>query len=152
MSNFFLGIGKRVKRLRFASLLVMFRNAFHHMGIPEWLGPHLCLRPLSARASGMTGKTVQGVWVSAEQSFFPSPLFCHHVGFQQANCADLQLGLPVVTDCGPPAVLGPIHSVCFRWNCADNFGAVSEGATLTDRCLDRLFLIRSVAQVSPCTR
>ena len=43
------------------------QNAFHHMGIPEWLRPCSCLRPLSARAFGMMGKIVQGSRVSAEQ-------------------------------------------------------------------------------------
>ena len=123
------------------------QNAFHHMGIPEWLRLYFCLRPLSAPAFGMTGKNVQEVRVSTEQKVFPAPLtlpivfsqsmfFCQHVGLQQASCADLPLSLPVITDGGPPIVNGPNHSVCFRWNCEDTFGAVSKGATLTDQCLD----------------
>ena len=68
--------------------------------------------------------------------FSQSMFFCQHVGLQQASCADLPLSLPVITDGGPPIVNGPNHSVCFRWNCADTFGAVSKGATLTDQCLD----------------
>ena len=37
--------------------------------------------------------------------------------------------------CGsPPIVVGPNHSVCFRWNYADKIDAVSNGATVTDRC------------------
>ena len=43
-----------------------------------------------------------------------------------------ELRLPAITD------LGPNHSVGFRWNHADNYVAVSEGATLTDGCLDGL--------------
>ena len=35
------------------------QNVFHHMGIPEWLRPYFYLRPLSARALGMTSKIVQ---------------------------------------------------------------------------------------------
>ena len=73
-------------------------NEFHHMSIFEWLRPYFCLRPLSARACGMTGKIVQRSRVSAEQKLFPAPLtlpigfswnmfFCQHVGLQQANCA-----------------------------------------------------------------
>ena len=104
---------------------------------------------MSARAFGMTGKIVQGVCVSGEQQLFPAPLtlhmafcwsmfFCQHVGLQQANCADLPLTLAVITAGGPPIATGPNHFVGFRWNHAGNFGAVSEGATLTDRCLDGL--------------
>ena len=63
--------------------------------------------------------------------------FCQLVGFQQANCADLPLCLPVITDGGPP-ILGVNHFVGFRWSCADNFGAISKGTILTDRCLDGL--------------
>ena len=35
-----------------------------------------------------------------------------------------------------PVLLG--HSLGFRWNQAENFGAVSTGATLTDRCFHGL--------------
>ena len=76
------------------------QNGFHHMGIPQWLRPCSCLRPLSARAFGMTGMIVQGSRVSAEQKLFLAPLtlpmrfsrrmfFCQHVGVQQENCSDL---------------------------------------------------------------
>ena len=65
-----------------------------------------------------------------------SMFFCQHVGLQQANCADLPLCLPVITDGGPPIVSKPNHSVRFLWNYADSFGAVSESATLTDQYLD----------------
>ena len=76
------------------------QNAFHHMGIPEWLRPHFHLGALTARAFGMTGKIVQGSRVSAEQQMFLALLtlpmgfswsisFCKHVGLHQANCADL---------------------------------------------------------------
>ena len=54
---------------------------------------------------------------------------------QQTSCANLPLNLPVITDV-PPVVIGPNHSVGFRWNYANSFGAVSKGAILTDRCLD----------------
>ena len=57
-----------------------------------------------------------------------SMFFDQHVGLHQANCADLPLSLPVVTDGG----------VGSRWNYADNFDAVIKGATLTNRCLDGL--------------
>ena len=63
-----------VKRLRFTSLLEMFSFVLHHMGITEWLRLYFCLRPLSARAFGMTGKSVQGVCVSAEEKLFPALL------------------------------------------------------------------------------
>ena len=78
-----------------------------------------------------------------------SMFFGQHVGLQQASCADLPLRLPVITDGGLPIVVGADLSVVFRWNDADNFGAVSKGATLTDQsgCV-----ILSVAQVSPRTR
>ena len=84
----------------------------------------------------------------AKQKLFPAPLtptrfswsmlFCQHVGFQQPRCVGLPLSLAVITDGGPPIVIGPNHFVGFRWNHADNFGAVGEGATLTDECLDGL--------------
>ena len=50
------------------------QNAFHHMGIPEWLRPYFCWRLVSARAFGMTGKIAQGVRVSGEQKLFPAAL------------------------------------------------------------------------------
>ena len=98
------------------------------MDIPECLRPYFCLRLLSACS------------------------FCQHVGLQQANCADLPRSLRVITDFQPPIVDGVNHSVGFRRNFADNCGAVSKGAALTDRCLDGLCVILSVAQVFPCTR
>ena len=44
--------------------------------------------------------------------------------------------ISLMVDC--PSLLGDNHSVDFRWNYADNFGAVSKSATLTDWCLDWL--------------
>ena len=124
------------------------QNAFHHMAIPEWLRADICLRNLSAGAIGMTGNIVHGSRVSTEQKLFLAPLTlpvgfpgaCSSVSMSghQANCADLPLSLPDITDGRPPNVVGPNHSVGIRWNCADNFGAVSKGATLTDQCLDGL--------------
>ena len=60
------------------------QNAFHQMGIPEWLRPYFCFSLLSGRAFGMTGSFVQGSRVSTEQLFF-----CQHVWLHQANCAAL---------------------------------------------------------------
>ena len=68
--------------------------------------------------------------------FIWSMFFCQLVGLYEANCADLPVSLPVITGGGPPIVIGTNHSAGFRWNYADNFGAVTEGDTLTDRCLD----------------
>ena len=67
-----------------------------------------------------------------------SMFFYQHCGLQQASCADVPLRLPVITAGGPSIVFGPNCAVGFRWNCADNFGAVSEGAILADQCLDGL--------------
>ena len=64
--------------------------------------------------------------------------FCQRVGLQQAICANLPLSLTVITEGGPPIVVGPKRSAGFRWNHADNFGAVCKGATSTDRYLDGL--------------
>ena len=50
------------------------QKAFHHMGIPEWIRTYFCLRLLSARAFGMSGKVVQGSCVSAERKLFLSLL------------------------------------------------------------------------------
>ena len=103
------------------------------------------MRPLC-----MTGEDRSGGSVSSRNtSCFFAPLtlpmgfswtmfFCQHVGLQQANCPDRPLSLPVITDCGPPIVPGPNHSVGFQWNFADNVDAVSKGATLSDRCFDGL--------------
>ena len=52
------------------SLLVTFRVHFITWVFPNELRPYFCLRPLSARAFGMTEKNVQGVRVSAEQNCF----------------------------------------------------------------------------------
>ena len=110
------------------------RNAFHHMGMPERLRFFFCLRPLSARAFGVTGKIVQAFMSPRNKSCFLrhsrcpwvswSMFFCWHVGLQQANCADSLLGLPIITYGEPPIVLGPNHSLGIRWNYADNLGAV----------------------------
>ena len=48
--------------------------------------------------------------------------FCQHVGLHQVKSVGLPVSLPVVTDGGPPIVVGPNHSVGFRWNYADNLG------------------------------
>ena len=91
----------------------------------------------------------RGSCLSAKQKLFLAPLtlpmrfiwsmfFCKLVGLYEANCADLTVSLPVITGGGPPIVIGANHSAGFRWNNADNFGAVSEGDTLTDRCFDGL--------------
>ena len=107
------------------------QNAFHHMSIPEWFGPYFCLRLLSARAFGMTGKDCAGKsglcgaevvsCASDAANGFSLRLFFHqHVGLYEANCADLPLRLPVITS-GPPTVVGANPAV--------------RGATLTDRCL-----------------
>ena len=117
--------------------------------IASWLWLRICFRPLSAHAFGMTGKIAQGIRVSARRKLCTAPLtlpmgfswsmfFCQHVGLQQTNCADHPLSLPVVTDGGAAIVVGPNHIVGFRWNYVDNLGAVSTGATLTDRCFQGL--------------
>ena len=88
------------------------QDSFHHMGIPEWLRPYFCLRPLSARAFGMMGKNVQGVRVSAERKAVSCATHVAHgvsgtcsfpsmSASSRRTCADLPLSLPVITDGGP---------------------------------------------------
>ena len=78
------------------------------------------LKTLSTRAFGMTERTSGGFvsWRGAKlflailtlsMGFSGSMLFCQHVSFQQASCADLSL---------MPIVVGPDHSVGFHWNYA----------------------------------
>ena len=49
-----------VQRMALHTAFGNVQNAFHHLGIPDWLRPYFSLRHLSARAFGMTGKIVQG--------------------------------------------------------------------------------------------
>ena len=78
---------------------------------------------------GTTGKNVQGVCFRGAKTVSCAT---------HAARADPPLSLPVITDGGPPIVVGPNRSVGFRWNCTDNFGAVSKGAILNDQYFDRL--------------
>ena len=68
-----LGARIRMQRMRSTPLLVMFRVHFITWAFPNGSGL-ICLRPLSARAFGMTGKIVQVFRVFAEQKMFPAPL------------------------------------------------------------------------------
>ena len=124
------------------------QNAFRHMGSPLWLRSYFCVRSLTARAFGMTGKIVQGSRVSAEQTLFPALLTlpmglpgacaCGSMWAPSGELCGSPLGLPAITGGGPPIVVGTNRSVGFRWYYADKVGAVSKGATLTARYFDGL--------------
>ena len=85
-------------------------NAFRHMGIPEWLRPHFCLRRPSASAFGLTGKIVQRSRFSGEQTLFHAPLGVANGAYlEHALLSACQLSLTV----NPPSLLGPIPLLVF---------------------------------------